>query len=89
MKEKLIELGFTKTQTEVYLAVLARGRATPALISKDTGIKRPTVYAAAIELIKLGIMGEDFGNKMKYLTATLKDFEQLISRKKESQNIYQ
>lgn len=83
MKEKLLKLGFTKTQTEVYLAVLARGRATPALISKDTGIKRPTVYAATTELIKLGIMGEDLGNKTRYLTVALKDFERLVLKKKE------
>lgn len=83
MKEKLQELGFNKTQIEVYLCVLSRGRATPALISKDTGIKRPTVYAAAIELIKQGIVNEDIAGKSKYLTASTKDFEQLIAVKKQ------
>ncbi len=83
MKEKLQQLGLNKTEIEVYLYVLSQGRATPALVSKDTGIKRPTVYAAAIELIRRGIMSEDIGGTSKYLVASPKDLEQLIIGEKQ------
>lgn len=78
MKEKLLQLGFNKTETEVYLYVISHGRVTPAMISKDTGIKRPTVYAAASELVRRGIMHEDLGSKSKYLVAKPRDLEKLV-----------
>ena len=83
MKEKLQQLGFNKTEIEVYVYVLSQGRVTPAMVSKDTGIKRPTVYAAATELIKRGVMTEDLAGNSKYLVASPKDLEQLIITEKQ------
>lgn len=78
MKEKLQKLGLNKTEVEVYLHILSHGRVTPATVSKDTGIKRPTVYAASAELIRKGIVSEDLGGNSKYLTAAPKDLEKLV-----------
>jgi predicted DNA-binding transcriptional regulator len=82
MKEKLAKLGLNKTEIEIYLYLIARGRATASLISKDTGIKRPTVYAAAAELARRKIVTEDFGGTSKYFTASARDLENTVLAKK-------
>ena len=83
MKEKLQELGLNKTETDIYLYILSQGRVTPVTISKDTGIKRPTVYAAATELVRRGIISENVGGKTKYYTASPKDLEAIIVTEKQ------
>jgi predicted DNA-binding transcriptional regulator len=69
MIEKLLEIGFTKTEAEIYLALLEHSRLTPASISRITGINRTTVYAAAAELVKRSVVIEDLSGKTKYLVA--------------------
>jgi predicted transcriptional regulator len=83
MNEMLFELGLTKTQVEVYLCILSYGRIMPALVAKITGIKRPTVYGAVVELEKMGIVSEDRAGKSKYFVATILDFENFVKIKKE------
>jgi predicted transcriptional regulator len=70
MLKKLIELGLSKTEAEIYLALLEHNKLTPARISRITGINRSTVYAAALELVKKGVITEDLSGKTKYLLAS-------------------
>lgn len=78
MKDQLQQLGLTATEAEVYLNVLSGGRVSPAMVSRDTGIKRPTVYAAAGELVQRGLLSEDLAGKTKYLVANANDLEKLV-----------
>lgn len=82
MKEYLKQLGFSDTEAVVYLYVVERGRVTPAHISRDTGIKRPTVYAATNELVTKGVLFEDIGGRSKYFMANPKDLEKLVVAQK-------
>lgn len=68
MKEKLLEIGLNQTEIELYLAILENNRLTPANLSNITGINRSTVYAAASELLKKGLIEEDLSEKTKYFT---------------------
>ena len=83
MKEKLQKLGLNPTEIEVYLTILSLGKATPALISRDAGIKRPTVYAAAGELVRRGIVIEDLGGRSKYFAASPGDLKKLVVSEKQ------
>lgn len=69
MLEKLLKIGLNQTEAEIYIVLLENSRLTPANISKMTGINRTTVYAAASELLKKGIIEEDLSGKTKYFVA--------------------
>ncbi len=69
MKEKLLKIGLSPTEIDIYLALLENGRLTPANISRITGINRSTAYAACGELLKKGIIEEDLSGKIKYYLA--------------------
>ena len=64
--ELLAKLGLTNTEITVYLNILEQGKTTPASISRQTAIKRTTVYAAAQDLVQKGIIEEDNTGKIKY-----------------------
>jgi len=70
IKDLLEKIGLSETETEVYLSVLEQGKALPSRISKQTNIKRPTVYAAAEELVKKGILEKDLSGKSTYYIAS-------------------
>ncbi len=82
MKEKLLKLGLNKTEIEIYLYLLTQRRATATDISKNTGIKRPTVYAAISELIHRKIVMEDLGGNSKCFIASATDLQNVITSKK-------
>lgn len=69
IQETLQKLGFNYKEIEIYLEVLKLGRATPARISKNTGINRTTIYSAAKSLVKKGLLAEDLGGKYTYFVA--------------------
>ena len=69
IQQTLKELGFGEKETEVYLELLRRGRATPAAIARATGITRPTVYNISKDLMKKGVVAEDLGGASLYLIA--------------------
>ena len=65
LKDSLLELGLNKTEIEVYLNIVKRGKTSPAEIYQDTGIKRTTVYAVTDELLKKRLIEEDVTGKTK------------------------
>lgn len=85
MINKLLQqLGFTEKEAEIYLALLRRGKATPASIAKETGVNRATVYSIAKALMKRGVISEDLGGKTLYLvTQPVKDLGHWIKKEKE------
>lgn len=73
LRDLLKKIGLNETESEVYLAVLGKGKVLPSSISKQTNIKRSTVYSAAEELIKKGILEKDLSGKSTYYVATSSD----------------
>ncbi|NQS89510.1 TrmB family transcriptional regulator, partial [Patescibacteria group bacterium] len=44
IQELLKQLGFKEKEIAVYIAVLQKGKVSPAEVAKTTGINRTTVY---------------------------------------------
>ena len=60
MQEHLIKplqnLGLTEKEAKIYLALLQLGTATPYSMAKKSGLKRPTAYVIAEELVEKGLI---------------------------------
>jgi len=69
IEEHLKELGLNEKQVTTYLALMEKGRTSPAELSDITGINRTTIYAVAKELASKGLIAEDLAGKNSYLTA--------------------
>lgn len=54
--EPLKNLGLSEKEAKVYLALLQLGTATPYKIAKKSGLKRPTAYVIAEELVEKGLI---------------------------------
>lgn len=73
--EPLKNIGLTEKEAKVYLALLQLGTATPYSIAKKSGLKRPTAYVIAEELVEKGLIvhipGED---PKKYIARSPESF---------------
>jgi len=69
MEEELIKLGLSEHEAKVYLAALSLGPSSAAQISEHANIKRPTVYLALENLIKQGLIIENFAGKKRLFEA--------------------
>jgi len=76
LKETLQQLGMHEKKASVYLACLELGAATAYLIAKKVGLKRPTVYDLADQLMKEGLLHKSMRGQVKYFSAA--DPEKLI-----------
>jgi sugar-specific transcriptional regulator TrmB len=82
-KEQLLKIGLTETEATVYLALLENNRLSPNGIHRLTGIKRTTIYAAADELVKKGIIQKDDSKKtIYYVAGSPKDLKNIIAKEK-------
>ena len=63
--DPLIKLGLTEKEATVYLTLLQLGVSTPYQIAKKAGIKRPTAYVVAEELVRKGLIVHIPGEKVK------------------------
>ena len=68
IEQAFIKLGLNENEREVYLAVLKAGKISHARISRLTGINRTTVYSIVNKLAKFGLITEDLGEKISYMT---------------------
>lgn len=89
--EKLFQkLGLNQNEQEVYLTVLKAGKISPQHVARLTKINRTTVYSVAKKLEALGLIIQDYGQKVRYLVAQdpkkmvemLEDEEMKIQEKK-------
>lgn len=78
MKEELQELGLTKGEANVYLALLKIGSSTIGPIAKESKIAYSKIYEVLQRLINKGLVSYNLRNKTKHFTAVsptrLKDF---------------
>jgi sugar-specific transcriptional regulator TrmB len=69
-KNALIEFGLTENEVKVYLATLSLGPTTILSISKETDIRRTTVYEIIKSLISKGLMVTELKGFKKLFCAT-------------------
>ncbi len=69
-RELLEQLGLRSKQIDIYIAIIEQGKSSPGILSKLTGISRPTVYAILGELVTLGLIEEGIGNTSNYFLPT-------------------
>lgn len=56
-------------EQEVYLTVLKSGKIAPQQVARMTGINRTTVYSISRKLESLGLIIQDYGQRVRYLVA--------------------
>jgi len=76
IQETLQQLGMHEKKASVYLACLELGAGTAYLIAKKVGLKRPTVYDIADQLMKEGFLHKSMRGNVKYFSPA--DPEKLI-----------
>lgn len=83
----LEQLGFSRKEADVYLAVLQQGKVPVSELSALTGINRTTVYGIAKELIRKRVIREDITAKKTYLLARPpEDLHLLVERDRTALN---
>jgi sugar-specific transcriptional regulator TrmB len=56
LENTLLSLGLNAKEAQIYLALLALNEGHPSIISKKSGIKRPTTYVILEQLTKKGLV---------------------------------
>lgn len=84
IQELLQQLDLSKKETELFLALFEYGKTTPARLAKATKINRSTVYAVLEKLKEKGLVVEDMGSKIIYVSpASADDVEDMFQRQQE------
>ena len=78
----LTEIGFTKTQAKLYLALLRLGKTDGKTLSKQTGTSRPVVYRTLNELQKMGLVEREIAFPYKFKATPLKQGLQILMNHK-------
>lgn len=65
--EELIEFGLSRQEASIYMELIKHGKMTGYEISKETGISRSNVYAAAAELVTKGACYLEEVESTKYI----------------------
>lgn len=81
IEQTLEQLGFNQKETLVFIEVYKRGKTTPGIIARTTGINRGTVYSIIKTLIKKGVFVEDLAGKpLSVSTIPVKELSVLAER---------
>lgn len=72
--EELIEFGLSRQEASIYVELLKHGKMTGYEISKETGISRSNVYAAASELVAKGACYLEEAESTKYIPVDVETF---------------
>ena len=81
----LTEIGLTRTEAEIYLALLGLKRAKVKTISQKTGIHRRNAYDALEKLMEKGLVASAVTSSVKYFEAT--NPERILSLVKEKEEM--
>lgn len=80
--DELIELGLSKNEARVYLALLELGQSTTGPIIKKSGLYRVMVYDTLDKLMKLGLVNYSIKrNRKQFEAENPKQFIELIKNK--------
>ena len=69
VRKALLQFGLTEKEIAVYLILLEKGASSIQEISRESGINRVTIYAAADELKRKGLIAETKKGKRSFLVA--------------------
>lgn len=69
LEENLTKLGFSPSETKIYLHLIKTGSSYPKKISAETGINRTNVYEALDRLISKGVISFIIKNKLRWFEA--------------------
>ena len=69
-KEELIKIGFSKSETEIYLTLLRLGKATVTKLTQETGIHRTYIYDVIEKLREKSLVSQIREDNKKYFQAT-------------------
>ncbi len=69
IQETLNKLGLSKSEIELYLAMLSQGALLPTEMMRLTGAKRPTVYYALRQLVTRGLVHKVPSQGIQYFQA--------------------
>lgn len=72
--EELIEFGLSRQEASIYIELIKHGKMTGYEISKETGISRSNVYAAASELVTKGACYLEEEEATKYVPVDVELF---------------
>ena len=80
-REKLKKIGFSETESRVYMAALELGESLYSTLAKKAGVKRATLYYDVLpSLFEKGLITETVRGKRKYLIA--QDIQPFLNYKK-------
>ncbi len=65
--ELLCELGFTKTQAKLYLALLKSGKSDAKTLANNSNVHRTEVYRALEELQKMGLVDKEIDLPIRFV----------------------
>ena len=83
-KRALLQFGLTEKEIAVYLILLEKGASSIQEISRESGINRVTIYAAADELKRKGLIAETKKGKRSFLVAEdPENLQDILENKKE------
>jgi sugar-specific transcriptional regulator TrmB len=84
METKILEeIGLTKTEVKIYLALIKAGESTTTPIIKESGVHASKVYEFLNKLIQKGLVSYITKNNKKYFTAHPRNLKQYIQDKEE------
>jgi len=69
LEESLCQIGFTRSETKVYLELLKIGSQAGSVIAKKAGFNRTTTYSILKALEKKGVISSFRNNAIKYFSA--------------------
>lgn len=84
LKSILDDIGIIKSAQKIYISLLQDGDATALLLSRRTGITRPSVYDQIKELKTLGLVAErNIEGKTYFSASDIKQLDNLLAEKME------
>lgn len=85
IEELLIQFGLTENEAVIFLCLNQHQKLNGARITATTHIKRATVYTVLRELVKKGLVIEDFGGATRYYSPIAPESLVILLQKQESE----
>ncbi len=85
MEKILLNLGFSPSESRVYLHLLEKGCSYANKISSETKVNRTNVYEALDRLISKGVISFITRNKVKWFEAKSSDYLRTLIKEKEEE----
>lgn len=85
LHQDLIEIGLSEIEAKAYVAILNIGPASATNIARRADLKRPTTYLALGQLMKRGLVSEEFNRKKRVFHPASPERLRTIAKKQRRQ----